>query len=224
VIETEQAPRMSPNARRVGVIAMVLGLPAAGLLTRFVVPPEAGWWGSFAAGPVLLVLTVCTVTDLHRHRIYNWATYSAFLWGVTASIIVSTAEKQDEAIVGPGDAIGGAILCFLLMMFAYSLSGRRGAGDVKLAAALGAWLGVRMGLSTIMHTYAVAGVGVVCWLMVLVGPVRVFRYLLQTLGALLLPKQVSLPKPDSLPQVRLAVPMGPFFLVGTILAVSRVFG
>lgn len=205
------------------MISMVLGLPAAGLLTRFAVTPEAGWWGSFAAGPVLLVLVVCTITDLRRHRIYNWATYSAFLWGIAASIIVRAADEQSE-VVGPGDAIGGAIVCFLLMMFAYSLSGRRGAGDVKLAAVLGAWLGVRMGLSTIMHTYAVAGVAVVCWLMILVGPVRVVRYLLHTLGALLLPKQISLPKPDTLPQVRLAVPMGPFFLIGTVLAVSRVFG
>jgi prepilin peptidase CpaA len=205
---------------------MMFGLPAAGFLTRFGVGTEAGWWGSFAAGPVLLVLVVCTITDLHRHRIYNWATYSAFLWAIAAAIVVSSTNDQqsESSVVGFGDAIGGSILCFILMMFAYSLSGRRGAGDVKLAAALGAWLGIRMGLSTIIHTYAVAGVGVVSWLMIMAGPIRVLGYLLQTTGSLLLPKLVPPPKPESLPQVRLVVPMAPFFLIGTILAVSRVFG
>jgi prepilin peptidase CpaA len=201
---------------------------AAGFAARYGLGAEWGWWGSFAAGPVMVLLLICTVTDLREHRIYNWATYSAFLWGILSAAMISGGAVADSATdpnaVGVWDAIGGAALCFLLMLFAYSLSGRRGAGDVKLAAALGAWLGVQMGLTNIMFTYAVAGVGVVSWLILLVGPVRVLKYLLQTAAALVVPKLVAMPKQDMLPEVRLAVPMAPFFLIGTILTVTRVFG
>lgn len=220
---------MSPTRRRAAWIATSVAMLAAGFAARYGLGAGWGWWGTFAAGPVLVVLLVCTVTDLREHRIYNWATYSAFLWGILSAAIVtgggpSPEGEADQHAVGVADALGGAALCFLLMMFAYSLSGRRGAGDVKLAAALGAWLGVQMGLTNIMYTYAVAGVGVVSWLFILVGPVRVLKYLLQTAAALVVPKLVAMPKPESLPEVRLAVPMAPFFLVGTILTVTRVFG
>jgi len=211
-------------------------LVGAGLLTRLAVPAEAGWWATFAAGPVLVLLLVSTGTDLWRHLIFNWITYPAFglalftagvndiAGGWVAGTEDGTERRPLLGTVSFLDSLFGAVACFALLWVGYSLSRRRGAGDVKLATALGAWLGVRMGLSLVLHTYALAGVAVVVWLVLTVGPVRIGRFMLRWIGALILPRAVKPPAVADLPQVQKGVPMAPFFLAGTVLAVLRVFG
>ena len=79
------------------------------------------------------VLAVAAITDLRSRRIPNWLTLPAIPVGVTA-----------QAIFGDGIWAGlagfGAALAAFFVLFAV---GAMGAGDVKLFAAVGAFVGIR---------------------------------------------------------------------------------
>ena len=88
---------------------------------------------TFTTGAALIVGAAACATDLHSRRIPNWLTF-----GATAAAIAF-----QYASAGPGGvqhAMSGWILGLLLFMPMFVLGGM-GAGDVKLLAALGAWLG-----------------------------------------------------------------------------------
>ena len=64
--------------------------------------------------------------------------------------------------VGIGQSLAGAGLCFLITLAGYHMSGR-GAGDVKLAAVLGALLGIEYGVFAVAYSYIVAAVAIIVW-------------------------------------------------------------
>jgi len=230
-------------SRRPWWIAALIGFPLAGLTGMF----DAGYFlprhlaGTFAAGVLTALLIVCTVTDLAGKKIFNWATYSAWLWAVmvnTGASIATLATDQslefppDESVaptllqrlgaVGFPGCMIGSFACFFALLIVYQLSGFRGAGDVKLAAASGTWLGIQNGLMAILYTYSVAGVVLACWLIARVGPVKIFGGLARRVGASLLPGLVMPPTEDHLQLMRRPVPMAAFFAAGAGLAISEV--
>ena len=64
------------------------------------------WLGTLAGLVLLAVLATCTVTDVRSHRIYNWATYSAFLWAIL--INVAAVRRGHSTTAGRGSAASGS--------------------------------------------------------------------------------------------------------------------
>ena len=79
-----------------------------------------------------IALTACA-TDLHRRRIPNTLTF-----GAAAAALAFGAVTG--GVNGLGTAVLGWVVGLLLFLPMFLLRGM-GAGDVKLLAALGAWLG-----------------------------------------------------------------------------------
>jgi prepilin peptidase CpaA len=143
--------------------------------------------------PALLVAMVAGYLDWRYRRIPNWLTVSGFAAGVAVNTILSRWPGLKAALLGA--ALGlGLLLPFVLLR---SL----GAGDWKLAGALGACLGPRQLLSVLVGTILVAGVMA---LAVVIRDGRLKRtlqniaHLLASLFALRMPGQeLSLDNPQS---------------------------
>jgi prepilin peptidase CpaA len=108
--------------------------------------------------PAVLVAMGAGILDWRYRRIPNWLTVSGLAAGVAVNTILFRWPGLKAALLGT--ALGlGLLLPFVLVR---SL----GAGDWKLAGALGACLGPRQLLSVLMGTILVAGVmalAVVIW-------------------------------------------------------------
>lgn len=192
-------------------------------------------------GGFLLVALVsfCSYTDVTRKRIPNWATYTAVLGSLAVNAIASAVMVRTD-LTGPAQAavpgsaaiqvlgaIGlvpsllGALACFGAMLMIYSVSGS-GAGDVKLATAIGAIIGVERGLVAIVWCHILAGIFVLGWLTWEMGLLATITALTQRIGSALLPAWIFPPARE--PTIRLTKPvaLAPFFAAGTILAVLGV--
>jgi prepilin peptidase CpaA len=115
-------------------------------------------WSSGNWIPAVLVAIVAGILDWRYRRIPNWLTASGFASGVAVNAILYRWPGLKSALLGA--ALGlGLLLPFVLIR---SL----GAGDWKLAGALGACLGPRQLLSVLFVTIVMAGVmalAVVIW-------------------------------------------------------------
>jgi prepilin peptidase CpaA len=110
---------------------------------------------SFAWWPTLIVLVVATFTDLRSRRIPNWLV----LPFLGAGILVSAWLHGWH---GVGQSFGGMGVGLLIYGVFFCMGGM-GAGDVKLAAALGAWIGPGQLFIALVTTGLVGGVMVLCW-------------------------------------------------------------
>jgi prepilin peptidase CpaA len=81
----------------------------------------------------LIIATVGAVKDVRGQRIPNWLTYS----GLLAALVVRTGLGGWAGLKGglAGMAFAGGIFLLLFLL------GGMGGGDVKLMAAVGAWVG-----------------------------------------------------------------------------------
>jgi prepilin peptidase CpaA len=84
-------------------------------------------------GAALIIGTAACITDLHSRRIPNWLTFGAAAAAFAFHFANGGPAAAQQA------AAGWATGLFLFMPL--FLLGGMGAGDVKLLAALGAWLG-----------------------------------------------------------------------------------
>lgn len=186
------------------------------------------------AGLILLALIITSaITDFQRHKIYNWATYSAFLWALAINIVASiasygegslTLEFQSAPIVGPqmlggvgmGECLTGAAACFLITFFGYDLSGG-GAGDVKLAAAIGALLGLHDGIFAVAYTYVIAAAAIIAWSTWTYGPLALVKAAVRTIGKMLGPLWPFPATAQDQALLMRPVPLGPYFAIGTLL-------
>jgi prepilin peptidase CpaA len=123
------------------------------------------------------LLSVAAITDSLETKIYNALTYPAVLWGGAIGLASSVGSFLDAEIVwisrlSFGESLIGAVGLGCLMLVPYQLS-RSGAGDVKLAAALGSLIGFEMGLWSLVIGYVLAAAFLVMrstWLVVVKLP------------------------------------------------------
>jgi len=80
-----------------------------------------------------IVLAVAAYIDWKEHRVPNWLTFSAFALGITY-------HTATAGTVGLWIALLGSVIGLGTLIIPYALRGM-GAGDVKLMAAVGAWVG-----------------------------------------------------------------------------------
>jgi prepilin peptidase CpaA len=90
----------------------------------------AGW---LPFVPLVVMLLVASVLDLRERRIPNWLTLSLLVGGMVQAGLGS-------GTVSPASSGLGILVGFVLMFLPFAL-GALGGGDVKLLAAVGAWLG-----------------------------------------------------------------------------------
>ncbi|MEX0703722.1 MAG: A24 family peptidase [Planctomycetales bacterium] len=117
------------------------------------------------AALAVLLLVVATVTDVLRHKIYNWTTYPGIVGGFAANWFFggpAGAEAGREALESSllGFLVCGFIMLFCLLFFEI------GGGDVKLIAMMGACLGLYRGIEAMLWTFilgAVLGIAILVW-------------------------------------------------------------
>jgi len=145
------------------------------------------------AGAVLLA-AFAAWTDLRWRRIPNWLTVPALLIGVIANTVLAGWSGLKASLLGA--ALGLALLLPFVLLRSL------GAGDWKLAGALGAFTGPGRLVDLLLASILVAGVMAVV-LVIYKGrtrqTVRNIGHILVSLVTFRLPgTQVSLDNPDSL--------------------------
>jgi len=96
--------------------------------------------------PLLAVVLVAAWTDMRDGKVYNWLTYPAVLIGLVLNATVRPPG------LGLGQAALGLAVGFVPLFLAYAAGGL-GGGDVKLTAAVGAFLGPWATLYALLYTF-----------------------------------------------------------------------
>jgi prepilin peptidase CpaA len=102
--------------------------------------------------PLLLILAAATAMDIHGRRIPNWLTLGLAAGGLAVSC-------GPWGAVDPLWSFLGLLTGFILLFFLFAL-GAVGGGDVKLLAAVGAWVGPA-GVIAIFCVAAISGMFIV---------------------------------------------------------------
>jgi prepilin peptidase CpaA len=110
---------------------------------------SVAWW------PTLIVLAIATFTDLRSRRIPNWLV----LPFMVAGICVSGWLHGWAGII---QSLSGLALGALLLGILFWLGGM-GMGDLKLCAAIGAWIGPMQLLFALVITSMAGGIMALCW-------------------------------------------------------------
>ena len=100
--------------------------------------------------PVVLVTVIAARVDVRTRRIPNRLTGPAVLLGVVAHVVAHGLPGLWASLLGM--AVAGGLL------FPGWLLGWMGAGDVKLMAAVGAWLGFPLGVFAALASLIAGGV------------------------------------------------------------------
>src|SRR5665213_3227917 len=107
------------------------------------------WW------PTVAVLAVATFTDLRSRRIPNWLVLPFMVGGIGVSTWLHGWH-------GFGQSMGGLGLGLLIFGFLFWMGGM-GMGDVKLCAAIGAWVGPSQLMLALVLIGLVGGVMALGW-------------------------------------------------------------
>jgi prepilin peptidase CpaA len=105
---------------------------------------------------LLALLAIAAVTDFRTFRIPNWVTGGGIAFALVYSLFTP--------IGGPSlsGALGGMLLGFLITVPMYALR-TMGAGDVKLVAMIGAFLGPQGVLFAILFSFITAGAAAIAF-------------------------------------------------------------
>jgi prepilin peptidase CpaA len=107
------------------------------------------WW------PTVAVVLAATYTDIRSRRIPNWLALPFLALGV--AVLTGLHGWR-----GLGQSLSGAGLAVLLFGLLFCLGGM-GGGDVKLCAAIGAWVGPSQMLLALVMIGLAGGVMALCW-------------------------------------------------------------
>ncbi|HTW61156.1 MAG TPA: A24 family peptidase [Terracidiphilus sp.] len=121
---------------------------------------------SFAWWPTLIVVGVATFTDLRSRRIPNWLVLPFLPLGIAVSAWFHGWHGAEQSLAGAG--LG--IVIFGILYWKFGM----GAGDVKLCAAIGAWIGPSQFLIAVLLTALAGGLVILIW--------AVCRVLLRLMG------------------------------------------
>ncbi len=232
-LSTEQVAWFRP----LGIIA-AMGVATLVVAQVLEVSPMVATTAVVLAG----MLGLSSVTDVRDRRIPNWATYSALGWGLFSnawgslaamSAFAGTSNPAEtfmpmstnplmvgdwlEGPIGIEASLLGAIACFAIMLLIHVAAGG-GAGDVKLAAAIGSMIGVRQGILAIGYAYILAGLVTIVILLWQLGPWWVVKAIGRRGARLFLPVAIPRPTLEEQRVLNLSLPLAVFFLFGTPLA------
>lgn len=159
--------------------------------------------------------TAGAITDARTGLIPNWLTMGSLLAAPAFAFGAAAASgPMSAALDAAGTSLLGAVASAVIPVVLFA-RGSLGGGDVKLFAAIGAWLGARVGIDVQFFSFVAAAVfipGRLAWDGKLL---RVAVALLRLLKNPLLPKSERAAMPDEL---RGNMRLGPAILAGTLLA------
>jgi prepilin peptidase CpaA len=107
------------------------------------------WW------PTVVVLAIATFTDVRSCRIPNWLVLPFLAAGVGVSGWVQGWHGVGQSFLGI--ALGALVFGFLCWM------GGMGMGDMKLCAAVGAWIGPAQLMVALVVMAMAGGIMALCW-------------------------------------------------------------
>jgi len=107
------------------------------------------WW------PTIIALAIATVSDIRSRRIPNWLVVPFLLGGLAVSAVTHGWN-------GLGQSLLGILVAGVLMGILYRVGGM-GMGDVKLCAAIGAWIGPQQLTMALVVTGIAGGVMALVW-------------------------------------------------------------
>ena len=107
------------------------------------------WW------PTVIAVTVATITDLRSRRIPNWLVFPFLAAGPAISAWQGGWHGFWMSLAGLG--LGAAIYGLFFLM------GGMGMGDVKLCAAIGAWIGPSQLMLALVLTGMAGGLMALGW-------------------------------------------------------------
>ena len=99
---------------------------------------------------VLLLLAIATVFDIKSHRIPNWLVFSGALVGLAYHALSSYGMGAMASIQGLGVGLAAFMPLYLIRAM--------GAGDVKLMAMVGAYLGPASAFGAVLTVFIAGGV------------------------------------------------------------------
>lgn len=103
------------------------------------------------------LLLIASISDCRSYKIPNWLTFGGSAFGLIYSVFVPFSPQ-----LGFGWALGGFALGLSLMLPLYML-GMMGAGDVKLMAMVGAFLGMTHTLYAVLFVFVSGGLAAVVY-------------------------------------------------------------
>lgn len=167
---------------------------------------QVEWW------PTLAAVLIATVTDLRSRRIPNWLVFPFLIAGFAVSGWLNGWH-------GIARSAEGMTLAFLVFGILFWLGGM-GAGDVKLVAAIGAWVGPQQMMLALVLIALAGGVMALAW--ALIGGFA--NELFQETGNLILGRKqqqgdAQSAAPDG-PRnaTKRKMPYGPAIAIGTLLS------
>lgn len=162
------------------------------------------WW------PTLLVVAMATVTDLRSRRIPNWLVLPFLGAGLLVSVWLHGWHGAVHGLEGM--ALG------LVLFGALFLAGGMGAGDVKLCAAIGAWIGPQQLFLALIFTALAGGLMALVW----AACGGFLGDLMKGTGDLVLGRKQRDEDPASTPEVgsvlKRHMPYAPAIAIGTLMS------
>jgi len=129
---------------------------------------------------LLGLMLAATVTDVARHKIYNWTTYTGMVaalgLGAAGSLLSAYGCVGEKTLQSLGwipfmESLLGLLACGFVMLVCFVMF-RVGGGDVKLIAMLGALMGLEQGFMAMLWTFVLGGCVGLIVLVWRVGPLR----------------------------------------------------
>jgi len=162
------------------------------------------WW------PTVVVVAIATITDLRSRRIPNWLVLPFLLAGIAIAPVLHGWHGLAQSLEG--------MLLGLVLMGGLAALGGMGMGDVKLCAAIGAWIGPSQLLIALVIMALAGGVMAVCWAL----SKGFFGQLMSNTGTLLagFGKRGLRPDPEFVlenPRAK-AMPYAPAIAIGTLIS------
>lgn len=156
------------------------------------------------------VLAVATVTDLRSRKIYNWLTFPAMAAGLILNGIMSGWAGIQSSLIG-----------FLVGAFVFAVgfflnSANMGAGDVKLMAAIGLWLGFPATVAAVLYVTVIGGILAFATVLIFGKPLKMAKNLYWWMAGLIMPGGKAAIDPGD--SAGPPLPYGVSIALGTLLA------
>lgn len=205
--------------RRAALWCLGIGFPP--LIGGLAFAQMFGKNGVFVVGALLAVCSVCAVTDVFQRKIYNAISYPAFLEIVLLNAFLGT-QIERWGTIGLAASLTGAAVCFAITLLPYLIS-QGGAGDVKLAAIIGAALGAKDGFFVLCFGFVFAALAGLVSVVGYHGPWKVVKSMFHRLGHWFVPLWVAPASEEERKLLKEPIPLAPCFLLAAFIVVNHWF-
>ena len=164
---------------------------------------QIGWLGTLSGFVLLAVLVTSAITDFQRHKFTtgrriprSCGRSRSTSWRRSCrrakTCLTRRISRSDRSARSCWAASASAsawpvrLCASSITLVGYHLSGG-GAGDVKLAAAIGALLGVHDGVFAVAYSYMVAAIAIIAWSICHNGPLALVKAAVKSSAAMLGP-------------------------------------